>query len=356
MGLRATARDAFCAYLASLGSCAADCQALDPHYDGSGGVASHPGLRETVATLNQHLQEPLTVERALQMKQKALTLLLDAHSWDQHLSSSCPTARAILLSEAEPGARAFLAATPAGRRRMDGPLFITELRQRLGMPDCDKDAWCPRCDGILDIHSLHAATCAAGGERTQRHHALRDLLFDWARRAGLQPEREKSGLLLPQCPEEVGAEARRPADIFLPALSGFPTALDLAVTAPQRQETLARAAQTALSAASSYTQTKATHLNTAAACEQQGVKFVPLVVESTGAWDPSASRVLQVISRATAARLALMLLPCTLSSCKTSVWWCACTVLELSCAGALNLTPLPEGATSPFPLSGSTSP
>ena len=97
--------------------------------------------------------------------------------------------------------------------------------------------------------------------------------------------------------------ARRPADIFLPALSGFPTALDLAVTAPQRQETLARAAQTALSAASSYTQTKATHLNTAAACEQQGVKFVPLVVESTGAWDPSASRVLQVISRATAARL-----------------------------------------------------
>ena len=64
------------------------------------------------------------------------------------------------------------------------------------------DTWCPKCDGVLDKFSLHAGTCAAGGERTQRHNALRDLLASWADRAGLQAEVEKPGLLLPQRPDE----------------------------------------------------------------------------------------------------------------------------------------------------------
>ena len=50
---------------------------------------------------------------------------------------------------------------------------------------------------------------------------------------------------------------RRPADIFLPSLSGGPAALDLAVTAPQRQESLAQAGQQAVSAASQYAAVKA---------------------------------------------------------------------------------------------------
>ena len=185
---------------------------------------------------------------------------------------------------------------------MESAAFVMELRRRLGVADAPADTWCPKCDGVLDKFSLHAGTCAAGGERIQRHNALRDLLACWADRAGLQAEVEKPGLLLPQRPDEARLAQRRPADLFLPSLSGGPAALDLAVTAPQRQESLAQAGQQALSAASQYAVVKAAHLNTSQVCAAQGVRFVPLVVESTGAWEPNASKTLQLFSRAAAAR------------------------------------------------------
>ena len=97
--------------------------------------------------------------------------------------------------------------------------------------------------------------CVAGGERTQRHNAVRDLVFAWAERAGLRPEKERTGLLLPQCPDDTQSARRRPADVYLPALSGSPAALDFAITAPQRQETLAMAGRATGAAADAYTWT-----------------------------------------------------------------------------------------------------
>ena len=64
-----------------------------------------------------------------------------------------------------------------------------ELRQRLGVAGCE---------GVLDKRSLHASTCVAGGEGNQRRNCLRDVLASCVARAGLQPELEKPGLLLPQ--------------------------------------------------------------------------------------------------------------------------------------------------------------
>ena len=40
----------------------------------------------------------------------------------------------------------------------------------------------------------------------------------------------------------------------------------------------------------------------AQACSANGVRFVPMVLESTGAWEPSAAKVLLQLSRAVAAR------------------------------------------------------
>ena len=236
------------------------------------------------------------------MKQKSLTHLVDEASWQAQLGASATTAQALLRSEAEPGARAFLAARPGGQTRMDTALFVAELRHRLGIPEATEDKWCPQCNGILDTLSLHASTCVAGGEKTLRHTAVRDTLYRWADRAGLQPEKERAGLLLPQRPEDVTNQHRRPADIFLPSLNGVPAALDLAITAPQRQDIVALAGATSLAAATSYAATKASHLNTAALCAQQGVHFMPVVAESTGAWEPEASKLLLQLSRSTAAR------------------------------------------------------
>ena len=173
-----------------------------------------------------------------------------------------------------------------------------ELRQRLGVADATADIFCPCCEGVLDKHSLHASIHLCGWRRAQPAH----LLASWAACAGLQPELEKPGLKFPQRPEDARVERRRPADVYLPALAGTPAALDLAVTAPQRQESLAQAGQQSLAAAASYAEAKAAHLQTARACAEQGVRFILLVAEATGAWDKEASKTLLLISRAVAAR------------------------------------------------------
>ena len=208
--MRSVARDAPAAYLASVGGCAQACRELDPGYAASG-LASDPTVLLAASSFSALLAQPLASHLALGMRQKALTALCDAASWSQHLLVSSVTARALLRSEAEQGARAWLAAVPVAKTRMEGAAFVMELRRRLGVPDAPGDAWYPKCDGIMDRFALHAGTCAAGGERTQRHNALRDLLASWADRAGLQPEVEKAGLLLPQRPGEAQLSRRRPS-------------------------------------------------------------------------------------------------------------------------------------------------
>ena len=61
-------------------------------------------------------------------------------------------------------------------------------------------------------------------------------------------------------------------------------AAPVAVTATQRQESLAQASQQAGAAASAYAALKAAHLGTSQACANQRDRFVPMVVEATGAW------------------------------------------------------------------------
>ena len=185
------------------------CRELDQDQDYAvHGLASDPIVLLATTSLGAQLEQPLAAHLALGMKQKALTARSDTASRNRHLSTSTVTARAVLRSEAEQGARTWLSAVPVARTRMEGAAFVMELKRRLGVPDAPTDGWCPKCDWIVDRFSFHAGTCAAGGERTQRHNALRDLLASWADRAGLQPEVEKSGLLLPQrnpsCPAPAG--------------------------------------------------------------------------------------------------------------------------------------------------------
>ena len=120
-----------------------------------------------------------TADEALTRRQKALTSKLDDVSWARQLAAAPLTAQALLRSEAEPGARAFLVAVPHGATRMDPATFTCELRYRLGVPDALNDSWCPKCDAVLDTFSHHAGICAAGGERTLRHHSARDVLHTW---------------------------------------------------------------------------------------------------------------------------------------------------------------------------------
>lgn len=301
LGLRSATRDATAAYLASVGSTASQAAALYGGYLDAA-VATHPPVQDALASFNSMLPTGLDDDSVLAKRQRSLTHLTDLASWEHHLASASVTFQATLRSEAEPGARAFLMAFPAGRTRMEPAAFTAELRHRLGVADAREEAWCPKCDGVLDGFSYHAATCCAGGERTLRHTAVRDLLFHWASRAGLQPEKEKAELLIPLRPDDHRLTGRRPADLFVPSYLGSPTAFDLAFTSPQRSETLGTASRHALAAATAYCGTKRAHLQTEDLCGSQGIRFAPLVAETTAAWEPSAAAFLKRMARAVAAR------------------------------------------------------
>ena len=301
LAFRSAAVDAPCAYIASTWGNATRCGELDAGFMPAALPAS-PDVQMALSLLQAHTAAPPSAAAALGKTQKQLTALLDTPSWEQHLTASPPILQALLRSEGLPGAYAFLTAVPFAKRRLEPASFAAELRHRLGVPETVEDTWCPKCDAVLDSRSLHAGVCAAGGERTLRHNAVRDVLATWCQRAGLQPEKEKRGLLLPQRPSDTGLTQRRPANIFLPCLQGSPSALDLAITGFQRTETLAEASAEGGSVAAAYAQVKRLHQDTAKVCAEQGVYFVPVVAEITGAWDATSARVLRTISRAAAAR------------------------------------------------------
>ena len=151
---------------------------------------------------------------------------------------------------------------------------------------------------------------------------VRNIIFNLCCKAGLRPELEKTGLLLPARPSDSTSQ-KRPADIYLPCWTGgLPAAFDFASTAPQRQGIVSEAAKTPLAAAVDYTQSKRTHLGTQVACEAQGVRFQPMVCETSGAWAPEALEVLQLICKAAASHTGMHhgeLLQDTLARCGASI-------------------------------------
>ena len=159
------------------------------------------------------------------------------------------------------------------------------------------------CDQVLDTRGHHARICRAGGDRVLRHNRVRNENFRFCCTAGAHPELEKSGLLLPSRPSDGARSLRRPADVYLPCWTGgFPAALDFAVTAPQRQGIVSIAAVESLATATAYSQTKRDYQETEKACALQGVKFIPMVCETSGAWATEARETLLLLAKASAAR------------------------------------------------------
>ena len=86
--------------------------------------------------------------------------------------------------------------------------------------------------------------------------------------------------------------------MFLPCWTrGRPAALDLAITAPQRQATLEEASRAPLASANVYVQFKNGFLNTHGQCAEAGVEFIPVILETTDALSAPAWTVLAQLSR-----------------------------------------------------------
>ena len=119
----------------------------------------------------------------------------------------------------------------------------------------------------------HALNCAAMGSYS-RHNALREALFAVATDCGISCRREAA------IPDEEGA--LRPADILLePFVDGVVTAVDVSVVNPLHPPFSQAMAQPGLAAETRQLQKVALYKS---ACAEANWSFVPVVVETTGAW------------------------------------------------------------------------
>ena len=162
----------------------------------------------------------------------------------------------------------------------------------------------------MDSFGDHALTCPCRGERTVRHNMLRDLLCMEASCARCSPEREKGGLL-PGRPLDDGAPSadgesqddrrHRPADVYLPRGVGGarrqPAALDWAVTSCLRADQVEHVVSGSADILASYADFKNGYKDTRLKCDEQGIHFLPLVIEAHGGgWGASLCQVVSFLA------------------------------------------------------------
>ena len=99
--------------------------------------------------------------------------------------------------------------------------------------------------------------------------------------------------------ERETARGRRPADIWVPQWrESGPAAWDFAVTSGLRAGEIHASALDGGRSTEAYEDVKRQYLDTAAQCSQQGLQFVPMVVEAHGGgWGPAAVSVWNALAK-----------------------------------------------------------
>ena len=137
-----------------------------------------------------------------------------------------------------------------------------------------------------------------GADQIGRHDAIRDVLFEAARAAGLRPWRERG----------VDGSRRRPGDVYLPNWSrGRSLAADVTVSHPS-QANLSNTAREEGESASLRAAVEAANRKDRKhrrQCETQGVDFLPLAVCSFGGWLPEGVEFVNSLARCLAERTSL---------------------------------------------------
>jgi len=315
LGIRAIAEHCDAAFLASRTSCHELCRELDPQHTLHSAVFASPELA-SLNNINGRVDEDDKVPAGLpeKLRQQSLSAAIDKHVAKQlsmpGLASQARRAHLKLTS----GNGSWLHATPAasGILRAEPLLYTTMIRRWLRAPFSDLDSFCPFCDGIMDRYGDHGCVCCGGGDRTRRHNIIRNASSEGAAVAGLNPELERPGLL-PQrpligsrCedgstpPSDDNTHLRRPADVYIPHFdAGAPAALDFAVTSGLRDDIMSASILDADAASLRYEDLKCSYKNTRALCQEQGIRFVPMILEATGGgWGKEARKVWTRLAKA----------------------------------------------------------
>ena len=317
LGLRSALRHSCAAFLASRTSCQDLCKELDPAHT-TDTTSPSPTVAAALADYNAtvHADARLDTLPAEALRQQQLSTALDDHTLSQQRSTdhSDELRRAHLNLTSASGAGQWLHTPPCPAfQKTASPLLYKRMIQRwLRAPIFEAESYCPLCDEVMDVYGDHCLVCPCGGDRTKRHHLLRNETFHICSAAGLNPELEKPGLLRPR-PDLGGAredgssshdnnDARRPADVYLPRYRrGAPACLDFAATSGLRRSVLATALRDSNAVSRQYEDFKCSYLDTKASCESEGMSFIPMIMEACGgSWGPEAHKVWTEIAKTTA--------------------------------------------------------
>ena len=160
--------------------------------------------------------------------------------------------------------------------RFPAPLFVKNLRLRLGLPHpCLATYAACSCGHPLDPLGTHLMRCAHGGERTSSHDSMRDAVHFIIRGSRRQAHRERTGFLPSSAPRGRGGRV----DIVISDAAVGHIVVDIVVADPTRRDLAERTARQDLVAAPNAEGRKETHYR-----DHAGVmKFVPFALEAYGA-------------------------------------------------------------------------
>ena len=264
LGLRSLADHPSAAYIASV--CTPGSVQATPHLDNSC-VADCDTL--SISSLKDNSPN-----------QKKLSDFIEALQLNSLLSTSSTADRARLLSISCPHASAWISLVPSISLGLhfEPQEFNTALKWWLGVNpsvrlESNLMAY-PLCPGnSLDPLGYHCVTCKRGGNVTLRHNALRDVVYNTFRRAGLSSHLEVgSGL----CQE---SSRTHPADILVTNWdNGISAAFDVTVTSPLNSSIIMEVGMYTGVAARAAEFGK--HIQNDTKCAELSWKCIPLAVES----------------------------------------------------------------------------
>ena len=191
-------------------------------------------------------------------------------------------------------------------------LLLWRLGSTLGLPPT-----CVACGACQDIYGDHALCCTSMGTY-KRHNHIRDTLALQASAIGLQCRTEV----------ELRGTGLVPADVFIPAMSDVPTAVDVSVVHPLQPSHHAQAAITTGAAAEARADGKVGMY--AEKCRLRSWEYWAVVAETTGAWNQAGQRFMRRLARARALRLGELL-----TDALTAVWISVCRALAHAVARQL---------------------
>lgn len=292
MGLRATFDHHPAAYLASISAAIPGIDFSDIPFEESATRGFFDSARYLLS-ISKPSSVSLDVPAAVP-PQKTLSSYINAYLHEDLMRNLDDEGKARLLSISARYASSWLSALPLAflGQKFSPQEWNLAVAYRLGVQlVLDPATACPAgsCNQLLGSTAHHAVRCGQGIDRSGRHNALRDFIFQQARIAQMNPELEPLHLV-----QNCGS---RPADVLIPnVLGGKSLCIDVAVTDPLQVKFVEGASRTTSFAAGEYAKVKYSKYSDMLARKSDSLVLWPVIVESLGAWSDRAIELFDLIA------------------------------------------------------------